>query len=244
MHSTIQLGSVALPAGPLTSLLAVWLAVEVAARTGRTYGVTYDRMFGLCTTALLTGVIVARLAHVFAYWEVYSQSLSDVLAFRPAGLTPWPGIVGAFVAAWIYLMYFRMHPEIAGAAIVTGLVAGGVIWTIGGYLTGRVVGTETNMLWAAMYGDQARHPTGLYQALGCGAIWAVLWYRTLEPRKVLLTGLFLVALLFLFTEGFRMGRSDAIWFDPSQLGWLALALATGYGMWRTNQAPLAAASDS
>lgn len=234
MHSTIQLGSVALPAGPLTSLLAVWLATEVAARLGRRYGITYDRMFGLCTSALLAGLVVARLAHVIAFWEVYSQSLLDILALRPGGLTPWPGILGAFAAGWLYLMRFRLDPEPAGAALLTGLVAGGVVWTIGGYLTGRVVGTETSMVWAAMYGEQARHPTGLYQSLGCAAIWALLWYRTLDPRRVLLTGLFLVALLFLATEGFRIGRSDALWLDGIQIGWLGLALLTGYALWRTN----------
>ena len=237
MHSTIQLGSVALPAGPLTSLLAVWLATEVAARMGRRYDLTYDRLFGLCTSALLAGLVVARLAHVIAFWEVYSQSLLDVLALRPGGLTPWPGIIGAFVAGWIYLIRFRLDPEPAGASVLTGLAAGGGVWTIGGYLTGRVVGTETDMVWAAMYGEQARHPTGLYQSLGCAAIWALLWYRTLEPRKVLLTGLFLVAALFLLTEGFRIGRSDELWLDAVQIGWLVLALLTGYGMWRTNLSP-------
>ena len=234
MHSTIQLGSVALPAGPLTSLLAVWLATEVAARMGRRYGMTYDRMFGLCTTALLAGLVVARLAHVIAFWEVYRQSLLDVLALRPGGLTPWPGIIGAFAAGWLYLMRHRLDPEPAGAALLTGLVAGGVVWAIGGYLTGRVVGTETDMVWAAMYGEQARHPTGLYQSLGCAAIWVLLWYRALDPRRVLLTGLFLVALLFLATEGFRIGRSEALWLDGIQIGWLGLAVLTGYGMWRAN----------
>ena len=232
MYTTFQLGPVSFPTGPVTSLLAFWLASEIAARMGKRYDIPYDRVLGLFISSMVAAIIIARLAHVAIYWEVYRSSLLDVLALRPGGLAPWPGIVGAVICAWIYMIRYKLDPEPVAAVVLVGLIAGAVIWTTGSFLTGRVVGTESNMVWAAVYGEQARHPTGLYQALGCALIWVLLWYRNLSPRHVLLTGLFLSALLALFTAGFQIGRSDALWIDLGQVSWLLVALLASYGMWR------------
>ncbi len=224
MFPSLQLGSVSLPTGPLTALLAVWLAIEIAARMGRRHGLQYDDLFGLFMLALTVGILGARLGHVFAFWDVYRAHPGDILSLRPAGLSVLPGVICACVTAYVFLIVRRMDPVIAMAATLTGLVAGGTIYFIGSFLSGRVIGTPSPMPWAVPYGDLFRHPVGLYQALGCALIWLILWYRTLDVSQILLTGLFLCGLLFLFTDAFVIYR----WTSPilrwPQVGYLGIAV--------------------
>ncbi len=226
MYSSIQLGSVSLPTGPLTALLAVWLAIEIAARMGRRYNVNYDDLFGMFVVSLVVGVLAARLWHVSSFWEVYRANLWDILSLRPSGLSPTPGLIGAGLAAYGFLIVRKLDPAIAAAATLTGLAAGGTLYFMGSFLSGRVIGTVSDMPWAVPYGDMLRHPVGLYQALGCGFIWVVLWYRNMDIQQVLLLGLFLCSLLFLFTDSFVVYRWDSPLIRWPQAGYLVMAVSS------------------
>lgn len=224
MYSSLQLGSVALPTGPLTSLLAVWLAIEIAARMGRRYGVNYDDLFGMFVTALVVGILASRLWHVVSFWEVYQANLLDILSLRPSGLSPLPGLICAGLGAYGFLIVRKLDPAIAAAATLTGLVAGGTLYFMGSFLSGRVIGTVSSLPWSVPYGDMLRHPVGLYQALGCALIWIVLWYRSMDMHQVLLNGLFLCSLLFLFTDAFIVYKWDSPLLRWPQVGYLGMAV--------------------
>lgn len=223
MYSTIQFGSLALPTGPLTSLLAIWLAVEISARMGRRYQVNYDDLFGVSMFALLAGLVGARLWHVFTYWDVYRSHLMDILSLRPTGLAPVPGYVCAFIAAYGVMIWRKLDPETAGATILTGLMAGGIVLFTGAFLSGRLIGTLSEAPWAAPYGDTRRHPAGLYQALGCLIVWCILWYRPMEPRRVILSAAFFGALVFLVTEAFIVQKWSGPFVHLPQIGYLLTA---------------------
>lgn len=233
MYPSLNLGSVALPTGPLSALLAVWLAIELAARRGQRYGLPYDELLGMFMAALAAGIAAARLWHVLSYWSAYRDHLADILALRPTGLAPVPGYVAAFLAAYAYMIARRMDPVAAGAAALAGLAGGGAVYFFGSYLSGRVIGTVSALPWALPYGDATRHPVGIYLALGCVPIWMQAWYGKAEPRKALLRGLFLFALLFLFAEAFTLYR----WYNPPirwpQLGYLLTAVAAATALART-----------
>lgn len=236
MYSTLNLGPVALPTGPLSALLAAWLAIELAARMGQRHDLDYDDMLGMFILALGAGIIASRLWHVFSYWSAYRTHLSDILALRPAGLPPWPGYVCAFITAYGFMLVRRLDPVAAGAATLTGLVGGGTIYFLGSFLSGRLIGTVSEAPWALPYGDTLRHPTALYLALGCLFIWLLLWYRDSEARRTLFTGVFLSALLLLITEAFTLYR----WYSPGirwpQVGYLLAAVASATALARTYQA--------
>ncbi len=232
MYSSLQLGSVSLPTGPLSSLLAVWLAIEIAARMGKRFGVSYDDLFGMCMAALATGILTARLWHVFSFWGVYQTNLLDILSLRPTGLSTVPGLVCACLGAYGFLIVRKLDPTVAAAATLTGLVAGSTLFFMGSFLSGRVIGTVSDMPWAVPYGDMLRHPAGLYQALGCALIWMLLWYRSMDKHQVLLIGLFFCSLLFLFTDTFIVYKTANSLLRWPQAGYLVIAVTSALGLAR------------
>ncbi len=223
MFPTIQIGSVAFPTGPLSALLAAWLAMELTARRGQKHGLHYDAVLGVLIVALVVGIVAARLGHVVAFWSAYQSHWQDILAFRPTGLNPLPGMVAAVVAGYALLIRRRLAPVPFGAAVLTGLVGGGILYFLGSFLSGRLVGTVSNLPWALPYGNQLRHPVGLYLALGCLAIWVLLWYGDRPAWQELWLGLFCVSLLLLFAEAFVLYRGASPIVRWPQLAYLAAA---------------------
>lgn len=61
--------------------------------------------FGL----IVSGIIGARLYHVFHFWHFYSQNLSKILDLRAGGL----GIFGALIAGFLFVYFFSKITKIS-----------------------------------------------------------------------------------------------------------------------------------
>ena len=223
MFPTLNLGSIAFPTGPLSALLAAWLAMELASRRGQKHGLRYDDVLGALIVALITGMVAARLGHVVTFWSAYQAHWLDILALRPTGLNPLSGILAAVAAGYVFLVRRRMDPVTFGAAVLTGLLGGGILYFLGSFLSGRLVGIVSEMPWALPYGNHLRHPVGLYLALGCLCIWLLLWYGDWPAQRELWIGLFCASLLLLFAEAFVLYRGASPLVRWPQLAYLAAA---------------------
>lgn len=228
MFPTVNLGSIAFPTGPLSALLAVWLAMELASRRGQKLGLKYDDLLGGLILALVIGIVAARLAHVMEFWSAYQGHMLDILALRPTGLSAFPGIATAGVAGYGFMVWRRMDPVKVGASVLTGLVGGGVLFFLGAFLSGRIVGTTSELPWALPYGNHLRHPVGLYLSLGCLPIWILLWYRERAPQRELLIGVFCTSLLLLFVEAFVLYRGPTPMVRWPQLAYLLAASGSAF----------------
>ncbi len=234
MFPTINLGSLSFPTGPLSAVLATWLAIELASRRGQKHGLSYDELLGVLILALASGIVAARLGHVVIFWSAYQTHFLDILAFRPTGLNPLPGIIGAVVVGYAFLVRRRMDPVKVSASILTGLVGGGVLYFLGSFMSGRLVGTISEMPWALPFGNQLRHPVGLYLALGCLPIWILLWYRDWHPQRELWVGIFCTSLLLLFAEAFVLYRGVSPLLRWPQLAYLIAAVGSAQILARRN----------
>ena len=223
MFPSLNIGSISFPTGPLSALLAVWLAMELASRRGQKHGLNYDHVLGALILALVTGILAARLSHVFEFWSAYQAHPLEILALRPTGLTTMPGIIAAAVSCYVFMIRRRMDPVKVGASVLTGLAGGGVMFFIGSFLSGRIVGTTSELPWALPYGNHLRHPVGLYLALGCLPIWILLWYRDRSAQRELLIGVFFTSLLLLFSEAFVLYRGPTPLVRWPQLAYLMAA---------------------
>lgn len=236
MHPTLTLGSIALPTGPLSALLAAWLAIELAARRARRFGLSYEDVLTGLIIALAAGIAAARIGHGVRFWTVYQTHLQDLFALRPSGLEPWPGAIAAAVALYVFAVRKRLDPVKTAAASMTGLVGGGIVYYFGSFLSGRIVGTVTEAPWATAYGSQMRHPTGLYLAVGCLLLWGFLWYLDAAPRKEFLLGLFGASLLLLFGEAFILYRGPSPILRWPQVAFMAAAACSAWGLSRVPSA--------
>ncbi len=189
------------------------------AQVGRRLRLDPDMIWNLGTIGLAAGVIVARLAHAVQFWEVYRAEPLLLASIRPGGLLLWPGVIGATVAGYLYLIRVGADPKPVGVAAVFGLLAGGAVLEVSNFLTGAVVGAAgepggamqgalallggTSDL-ASSGGSVVRHPVALYRAMGMMAIVGgfLLWGRWDRPFRLAVQTALAYALLRLGADGF------------------------------------------
>ncbi len=182
MHATLALGPLSLPTGPILAMLAAVLALEVAGRAGRRFGLLPDDIWNTGLVALLAGVIVARLWTIIQFWPVYRDEPMLMVSLRPSGFAFWPGVIAALVAAFAWMVWKSLDPGRVTAALAIGLVAGAVVINVSVYLTGTLVGMPSDAPWAVRHFLEIVHPVGLYRALGLAALLVLLW-ATIDARR-------------------------------------------------------------
>ncbi len=219
MYPSLPLGPLSLPTAQILAIVAAWFGLAVMARVGRRLQLDPDMIWNVGTIALAAGVIVARLSHAVQFWDVYRAEPLLLVSIRPGGLMLWPGVLGALVAAYLYLIRMEVDPGPVGVAAVFGLLGGGVVLEISNFLTGAVVGTTGvppgafSWLpgWMGSSNDAllsqpaaVRHPVAIYRAMGMLLIVGgfFLWGKWARSGRLAGQAVLALALLRLFTDGF------------------------------------------
>lgn len=226
MYPALPFGPMTLPTGPIFALLAVYLGIDMAARTGRRFALHTDDVWNIGMLGVLAGVIVARLWNVIQFWYVYAPEPLLILSLRPSGFAFWPGVAAAVIAGYIYLLRRALDPMKVAAAFAAGVLVTGAVLGVGDFLTGVVTGLPSDLPWALPYYGEMQHAVGLYRTLGF-VIALVVVLATLDPqrpwRTVLIAGLG-YGLVHLVADGFVANATLMGSFRTSQMIGLVLAL--------------------
>jgi thiol-disulfide isomerase/thioredoxin len=125
--SSISLGPLALPTGPLLLLLAATLGIWLANRLSPATGKARDRAGSELMHALLAGLVAARLVHLGLHLDAYRSELWAALDLRDGGWNAPAGFVaGLCWAAW----RAARHPGWR-KAMAAGAAAGLTLWSAG-----------------------------------------------------------------------------------------------------------------
>lgn len=209
MHPEIfQLGPLHVRSYGLMMAVAFLLATWLAVRIGRRRGIDPDTILNLGLVVLVSGVAGARLLYVLGHPHEFAGRWHETLYLWQGGLTLWGGFLVAIPAGIFYCARKRL-PTWEIADVVAIPVALGVsVGRVGCYLNGCCYGTPTTLPWGvrfpegsvpyAQFGDQAIHPSQLYNVIAglavAGAVWVV-GPRLKAPgqRFWLMVGLYAVA---------------------------------------------------
>lgn len=234
MHATLALGPLSLPTGPIFAMLAAVLALEVAGRAGRRFGLHADDVWNTGLLALLAGLIVARLWTIIQFWPVYRDEPFLIVSLRRSGFAFWPGLIAAVGVAFIWMVRRSLDPLCVAAATSIGLMAGMALVNISLYLTGGVVGLPSTAPWAARYFSEMVHPVGLYRALGLTFVLVLVWLTAdaLRPARTIWLGLLGAALVHLFADAFVRDAVLLGTYRQSQLIALAVAVTAALALAR------------
>ncbi|MBV7336290.1 prolipoprotein diacylglyceryl transferase [Chloroflexi bacterium TSY] len=226
MYTTIALGPLSLPTGPILMILAAVLGLEVMARYGQRNGMSQDELWNVGLIALTGGLIVARLWNVVQFWMVYQAEPLLILSIRPSGFALWPGISAGVLFGYGYMIYKAHSPELVLSAAGIGLIAAGIVMSVAAYLTGQVIGTESTQPWAMTYYGELLHPVALYRALGYLLLLGLLWFSTrqLSATSVILVTLVGYSLVRLISDAFVADAPSISGIRTSQIIMLVIAL--------------------
>lgn len=219
MYPVLPFGPITIPTGPIVALIAVTVGLELAGRYGRRLGLLIDDVWNTGLTALLFGLIVARLWNVIQFWPIYIAEPWLIISLRPSGFALGPGVVGAVVAAYLYLLRRALSPAKVATALGVGITCSAAILFTGTFLTGAIVGLPTSVPWALAHYGEPLHPVALYYGGGIGLVLLWQWLQPVpaSPLRILLHLAFGVGLVLLVTGAYE--AAAAAW-----LGWRLLQL--------------------
>jgi phosphatidylglycerol:prolipoprotein diacylglycerol transferase len=183
MLPVLQIGPLALPIYPLSLLLATWAALAVGAWAARRMGLAGDHLYNAGLYGLIAAVVVARLAHVAAFWSAYRTQPLEILGFNTRAFLWWPGMIAALVVAGWYIRRHRLSwITVVDAGALGALVGISIAW-LGAFLAGRGLGAPTKAPWGISIWDQPRHPFQLYGMLAALATAALVVWVLNRQRK-------------------------------------------------------------
>jgi prolipoprotein diacylglyceryltransferase len=104
------------------------LAWKPRPASGAGFGLRSDDVWNAGLLGVLAGFIVARLWNVIQFWYVYAAEPLLIFSLRPSGFALLPGLVGAALAVYAYLLYRALDPLRMAAALGVGaLITAGIL---------------------------------------------------------------------------------------------------------------------
>lgn len=224
-------------------LLAINLVAYVAKKSGQDSETYWD----LAIIAIIAGVVGARLYYVIFSWDSYKNDLLSVFNLRQGGLAIYGGIIGGFVAMFIYAKVKKKRPTLLADTAVPGIALGQILGRWGNFFNREAFGDYTDGLFAMRLPvDSVRyseitstmvehmeeganyiqvHPTFLYESLwntGLIILMLLLWKKKRFDGEVAL----------LYFGGYGIGRFwiEGLRTDQLQIGNTGIAVSQMLGL--------------
>jgi phosphatidylglycerol---prolipoprotein diacylglyceryl transferase len=227
-------------------LLALWMAAKLARR----YGLSSESVSSLGVNAAIAGLIGAKLAMLLQDAPYYASHPGDIISFATlqAGGVFFGGLVAALgYAAWeVRRRKLAVLPTLD--AFGPGIALGHAIGRLGCFAAGCCWGLECDRPWAVTFTDPeahrlvnvplhvALHPTQLYEAAAQFLAFFVLYQmasRPHRPGRIMGAYLVLAGLSRFVIDFWRAHDQLNPWGGPlASAQWLAIGLvALGCVMW-------------
>jgi phosphatidylglycerol---prolipoprotein diacylglyceryl transferase len=226
----------------LALAVAILAAYFLARWRAKAYGLDVARADSILFSVAIAGFIGARLYHVASDWSYYAQHMSQIVAVWRGGLS----IFGAFIGGFLMLIWqARQKPVLPLLKLADWLapsvIVGQILGRFGNLFNYEAYGYPTSLPWkmnvpiqfrAPDYiTDQFFHPLFLYEALGNGLIFLILWLlrRQLTSGRLFFAWLLLYNLMRFFIEFLRIDSTflGSVRLNSITSGVLALAGLVG-----------------
>ena len=238
-------------------LVGTWIALADA----RARHLDEDRLIGVILTALIAGVIGARMLYVMEHLEEFRHAWGSLLALWQGGLTLYGGVIAGTAAGLIAARRAGLPMWIVADTLTPSLALGTAFGRVGCFLNGCCYGRPTKLPWGVVFppdsfaglefGSLPVHPSQLYAALTGLVLFLAAWAvrRRVAPPGTLFWGFIasfaLIRIPLDFTRAYevesRVLELGGVTITESQLTSVALALFASLMIVRLRRAPVASA---
>jgi phosphatidylglycerol:prolipoprotein diacylglycerol transferase len=160
-------------------LAGTWLGLK----QGRGVGLDADRLLNLIFTVLVSGVLGSRLFFVLGHLDYFGNHPLESLYIWRGGLTLWGGFIVAVPIGILYTKRHGMDTWRVADVLAAPLALGATIGRLGCFLNGCCYGVPTTAPWGVVfpehseaaihYGQQALHPSQLYNVVAGLVVFAI-----------------------------------------------------------------------
>jgi phosphatidylglycerol:prolipoprotein diacylglycerol transferase len=231
MFPVLQIGSLAIQTSGLILLAGVWIGLSQAEKAARFVGIDPNQVYNLFFAALLSGVVVGRLAFAARFPEVFHGNILSLFTISTSMFDLTSAVFAGAVGALIYGQRARIAFWPALDALTALLACFGVALGLSHLASGAAFGIPTQVPWGLHLWGEVRQPVQVYEILFAVAVLAAtLWvlYRTGHPSgAAFLVFAALSAAARIFLEAFR-GDSQRIFGSlrtAQVIAWVILAVA-------------------
>ncbi len=199
-------------------LLAVLVALYIIMKEAKREGLK-NYFDNLSFSAILIGIIGARLYYVIFRLDIYKDDLLSIFKIWEGGLAIYGGIIAGFLVVIYYAKKYKQSIFKTTDIIVPGLIIAQAIGRWGNFFNGEAHGTEVtlsfleklhlpNFIIEGMHIDGAYyHPTFLYESIWCvlGFILLLILRKVTKRKEGILTYTYFIwyGIGRLFIEGLR-----------------------------------------
>jgi phosphatidylglycerol:prolipoprotein diacylglycerol transferase len=202
----LQLGSLRVSSYGVLLLVAFAAGLARLAATAPRAGLARGEAVDAALTALLAGLVGARLVHVLAFWPHYaSEPLRTVALWQDGGLSFYGGLAAGTLGVWVVRRRDWVEfLDLCAAPLALGYAVGAV----GALGAGVFLGRPTDLPWAVEAAGTLRHPVAGYLLVA-----ALATYRLLERLRSVRRFAGQLALTFLAVHGASRFAAD-FFVDP------------------------------
>lgn len=183
------------------------LAVILALKNCKRYGIDQDTMLDIVLYATPVAIISARLFYVIFSWDNFRHDILQIFNTRNGGLAIYGGVIGALGAAYIITKIKKVNFfDVTDLSMPYFLLAQ-AIGRWGNFINQEAYGTTTDLPWgmngSSIIGGPV-HPTFLYESIwNLSAFLILIWARGKQKFKG--------EILFLYLALYGLGRA---WIEP------------------------------
>ncbi len=163
----------------LAFVASYWIFRSIFSKEGR----TQKDLDSLTIYMIVSTIVGARLGHVLFYEPgiIFTDPV-EVIAIWHGGLASHGGALGIITGLWLF---HRKHPQFGFVWLLDRLsivaAISGALIRIGNLMNSEIVGRATDQTWGIWFTrlDQVplyRHPTQIYEALVCVAVFVLLYW--------------------------------------------------------------------
>ncbi len=177
MLPILQIGPFAMQTQGLVLIIGLWLGLTLTERLAPRFKSNPNAIYNLVFTALIAGVIGARISYVLQYFDAFRSSPLSIFSLNPGLLDPITGLFIGLVSAAVYgnrKKYPLWHtldaltPLFAVMALANGLTH---------LASGDSFGMPADIPWAIDIWGAKRHPTQIYESILAFLILGYFWVR-------------------------------------------------------------------
>ncbi|HEU4868117.1 MAG TPA: prolipoprotein diacylglyceryl transferase family protein [Actinomycetota bacterium] len=260
----IPLGNLSVSPHGVGIAVGYFLGATLMARRARKSGFDEDHAWNAAVVGILGAIVGARLAYVIGHSNQFNEPI-EYLQIYKGGISLMGGLIGGFLAAWLYCRAKKLDFGRLADMGAAGLAIGTAVGRIGDLVIGDHLGRTTEGFWGWEYqgGElisappcdpsvypsangciepgMVVHQTALYDSLWALVIFLVILRLERKPRP---KGFLVFTWAAMYSVGrilTDLTRVDKTWFGTgltgSQLTAIAVLLVSLIGLARLRRSP-------
>ncbi len=196
-----------------------------------------DQLMNFVMSAVLAGIVGARLYYVVFNWESYRQELWEIFKIWHGGLAIHGGVVGGTLTGWWLTRRYQIPFWRMADSVAPSIILGQTFGRFGNFMNGDAHGLPTTMPWGIVFPPTSiagyeypgipLHPAMLYELISNFCIFLFLWKMRTQPWK---DGFVFCLYLLLYSVGrfvVSFFRADSLMLGPFRMAHVISLLLLG-----------------